>query len=196
MSEPVLEQCEGCGKRVPGYDTVILSSEKKKSRNLCSGCFNDTMAAWHGIDFQHPTFEPLTLHDADGVSHLFHFRGRLGGPGLVLDALEIKDGQPRGYEFQVLGGLDEEPLELFRRLHDRMRRALARKHIVEGERGPRIGDANVVRGRIDWDDESHGELPMLVIDGKEVSWEELGRMLMTYEGFQFRLEIFDRSDET
>ena len=194
MSEPVLEQCEACGRRVPGYDTVVLSSETK-SRSLCSNCFNDTMAAWHGIDFQHPTFEPLTLHDVDGVSHLFHFCSRLGGPGLAVEALEIKGGQPQGYEFQVLGKLDQDPLELFRRLYERIRRTLARKHIVDGELGPRIGDENVVRGRITWDDESHGEVPRLVIDGKELSWEEFGRMLMTYEGFQFKLAILDRSDE-
>jgi len=28
-----------------------------------------------------------------------------------------------------------------------------------------------------------------------LSWRELGRMLMTFEGWQFRLTIFDRSDE-
>ena len=27
------------------------------------------------------------------------------------------------------------------------------------------------------------------------SWEELGRMLMTFEGWQFRMEIRDRSEE-
>ena len=36
---------------------------------------------------------------------------------------------------------------------------------------------------------------MLVIDGREVSWEEFGRMLMTFEGWQFRMEIRDRSEE-
>ena len=36
---------------------------------------------------------------------------------------------------------------------------------------------------------------MLVIDGQEISWDEMGRMLMTFEGWQFRLTICDRSDE-
>jgi hypothetical protein len=36
---------------------------------------------------------------------------------------------------------------------------------------------------------------MLVIDGREVSWEEFGRMLMTFEGWQSRMEIRDRSEE-
>jgi hypothetical protein len=38
-------------------------------------------------------------------------------------------------------------------------------------------------------------MPVLVIDGRDVSWEELGRMLMTFEGWQFRMEIRDRSEE-
>jgi hypothetical protein len=27
---------------------------------------------------------------------------------------------------------------------------------------------------------------MLVIDGREVSWEQFGQMLMTFEGWQFK----------
>ena len=33
-----------------------------------------------------------------------------------------------------------------------------------------------VRGRIEWDESKHERMPMLVIDGREVSWEEFGRM--------------------
>jgi hypothetical protein len=38
-------------------------------------------------------------------------------------------------------------------------------------------------------------MPLLVIDGRDVSWEEFGRMLMTFEGWQFRMEIGDPSEE-
>jgi hypothetical protein len=38
-------------------------------------------------------------------------------------------------------------------------------------------------------------MPMLVIDGRDVSWEEFGQMLTTFEGFQFKLEIVDKSDD-
>jgi hypothetical protein len=34
-----------------------------------------------------------------------------------------------------------------------------------------------------------------VIDGREVTWEQLGRMLMGFEGSQFKLEIRDKSEE-
>lgn len=38
-------------------------------------------------------------------------------------------------------------------------------------------------------------MPIVVIDGRDVSWEEFGKMLMTFEGFQFKLEIVDKSDD-
>jgi len=52
-----------------------------------------------------------------------------------------------------------------------------------------------VRGQITWDDNEDGRVPCLVIDGRELSWEEFGRMLMTYEGFNFKLEIFEGFEE-
>jgi hypothetical protein len=39
-------------------------------------------------------------------------------------------------------------------------------------------------------------VPLLVIDGQEVSWEKFGRMVMGFEGWQFKFEIRDRSEET
>ena len=53
----------------------------------------------------------------------------------------------------------------------------------------------LVRGRITWDENEGGRLPMLVIDGKEISWEQFGRMVMGFEGWQFKFEIKDRSEE-
>ncbi len=38
-------------------------------------------------------------------------------------------------------------------------------------------------------------VPLLVIDGEEVSWETFGRTLMQVEGFQLKLQICDKSEE-
>jgi len=35
----------------------------------------------------------------------------------------------------------------------------------------------------------------LVIDGREITWDQFGHMLMTFEGWQCRLEILDKSEE-
>ena len=52
-----------------------------------------------------------------------------------------------------------------------------------------------MRGRIEWDDEEDGRVPLMVVDGREISWEEFGQMLMSFEGWQFKFEVFERSDD-
>jgi hypothetical protein len=59
----------------------------------------------------------------------------------------------------------------------------------------RITDEDIVKGHIAWDDDTDGEVPCLVVDGKEISWNGFGRILMMYEGFHFKLEIFDGDEE-
>ena len=66
---------------------------------------------------------------------------------------------------------------------------------MDGELGPQIADHGVVRGTIKWDEAQGGQVPLAIIDGREIKWDELGRMLMTYEGWQFKLEIRDKSEE-
>jgi hypothetical protein len=46
------------------------------------------------------------------------------------------------------------------------------KHLKDGDYayGLQIADGGVVRGRIEWDDAHDGQLPLLVIDGREIDW--------------------------
>jgi len=52
-----------------------------------------------------------------------------------------------------------------------------------------------VRGRIEWDESQEGRVPLVTVDGREITWDEFGRMLMNFEGWQFKLEIRDKSEE-
>ncbi len=189
------KRCESCGKDVPEYDTVYLGSEEGESRLLCSRCFNETISASEGLDFQHPNFEPIELRDTEGVPHKFAFQTLFAPAGLTINAHELGPEYPEGYEFEVLGGSECDPLELFRELYERMRRAMGQKHLKQGEQGFAICDHQIVRARIDMDEENEGQTPLLIIDGKRVTWEEFGRMLMTYEGWQMKVEIYDRCEE-
>lgn len=47
--------------------------------------------------------------------------------------------------------------------------------------------------QIDSDEASDGRAMLLVIDGRKITWDEFGRMVMSFEDFQFRLQIHDRS---
>jgi len=81
----------------------------------------------------------------------------------------------------------------------RIRGALANKYLEDSKYGLQVKDMEV-KGKIEADTSDEADvfgtrLPMLVIDGREVSWEQFGEMLMTFEGFQFKLQIVDSSDD-
>ncbi len=178
-----------------GYDSVHYGSMETGYRDLCHRCFNEEVALAGRLEFQHVQFEPVDMTDAAGQSHRFHFSVRLFGDGVALDAFELKNGDPGGHEFQAIGDADCDLFGLLARLVKRIRRGLAQRHLKEEDRfGLSIADF-LVRGRITWDSAEDGHVPLLVIDGREVTWDQFGRMLMTFEGWQFKLEIRDKSEE-
>ncbi|WP_321474616.1 hypothetical protein [uncultured Paludibaculum sp.] len=196
-SEPADTQCSSCGKLVTGYDSVSYGSIEKGYRQLCWQCFNTEVAESDGLDgFEHPNFEPIRLVDCEGCPHDFHFRTRLFGPGVALDAFELRDGHPAGYQFHVIGDPEDDLFALLGRLVERIRRALSIKHLDQGSLGLQVA-GQAVRGRIesDEDDEEEGRVPVVVIDGREITWDHFGQMLMSFEGWQFKLEILDKSEE-
>jgi hypothetical protein len=116
------------------------------------------------------------------------------GDQVTLEAFEVQDGERGGYEFQVLDDAQADLFALMARLVERMRRALSLRHLVDD--GPQCSIADmIVRGRISCDLESNNRLPMLIIDGREVNWEQFGQMLMMFEGWQFKFEVKDPSEE-
>jgi len=194
-AKPASLTCETCRQPIAVFDGISYGSIERGYRQLCSRCFNQEVARAGGLDFEHVQFEPLEMQDALGQRHEFHFRVRLLGDLVVLDAFELREEEPRGYQFQAIGDPEDDLFALLGQLIVRIRRALAVQHLEhEKSFGWTIADS-LVRGRITWDDEENGRVPLLVIDGREVSWEEFGRMLMSFEGWQFKLSIHDKSEE-
>jgi hypothetical protein len=130
-----------------------------------------------------------------GKSTNFTFAPHLFGPGVALDAFEVRGGSPGGYHFQIIGAPVDDQLVLLGRLIAKIRRALSVKHLVDGELGLQIGDSRVVQGMVESDRDYDGRAPLLIIDGHEVTWDEFGRMLMSFEGWQFKLNLADKSEE-
>ena len=187
-------QCQACHAWAPAWEMVHAGTMEAGYHDMCSHCWNEEVSWAHGLDFQHVRFEPFAMSDAAGTGHRFYFLLRHLGDRLCLEAFELDQGEPAGYRFQVVGPADIDPLDLMGRLAERMRDALARQHLVEGELGLAIAGTEV-RGRIDCDPDLGIRIPVLVIDGREVSWEDFGRMLMTFEGWRFKLTIKDPGDE-
>ncbi len=188
--------CDACHQPAPAHDVVNYGSIEGGYRQLCGRCFNQAAASRLGLQrFEHVGFEPVRMIDARGAEHEFNFRTRLFGTGVAIDAFELRDGNPAGYEFQVIGAPDDDPLALLGKLIGKMRRALALTHLEDTDLGPQVNDRLILRGTIGSDPDADHEVPMLVIDGRETSWDELGRIVSGFEGWQFKLEFRDRSDE-
>jgi hypothetical protein len=189
------DKCHTCGKAFSAYDGIHYGSIETGYRDLCSRCFNGEIALTGGLDFQHVQFEPVDMADAGGQPHRFHFRLHLLGDRVALNAFELRDDGPGGYEFQAIGDAECDLFVLLAEMIARIRRALAYRHLKEdGRFGLGIADL-MVRGRITCDAAEGERVLLLVIDGREVTWVEFGRMLMTFEGWQFKLEIRDKSEE-
>jgi hypothetical protein len=47
---------------------------------------------------------------------------------------------------------------------------------------------------LEYDETSDGT-PLIIIDGKPFTWEDVGKMLMAFEGFQIKLKMFDVTDD-
>lgn len=187
--------CEECGGQLRFGNGVHLSGRGDSGRLLCLECFNAFVSARTGVDFEHPRFSPVAIDDCDGDTHTFELRTMFSGDVVTLRAVELFDTGKEGYEFLVVGDPEEDTMQLFGRLYDSMRRELGRKHLVETGLGLSIGDGQVVTARITSDSERDGHVPRLVIDGREIPWDEFGRMLMAYEGFKFKLQIYELDDE-
>lgn len=161
--------CDGCGQSTPSHEIVHYGSIERRYRRLCSRCFNTQMAEAAGLEgFQDAKFEPVGLTDCMGELHEFHFRTHLFGTGVALDAFELRQGDPVGYFFQIIGDPEDDLWVLLGRLVEKMRRALSVQHLRKGDYGLEIADPGVVRGRIECDGAHDGRLPLLVIDGQEI----------------------------
>jgi hypothetical protein len=106
---------------------------------------------------------------------------------LILQAAE-------GYRLQILGEPQSDPFVLLGKLVQKMMRALSMEHLHEDASGLQVA-GTMVRGRIEWNGVEGGRLPCVVIDGRRVEWNDFGAILMAFEGWQFRLELLDPTDE-
>lgn len=183
--DEVITPCEKCGEMTQYYDIVSYSGADGIFRQVCTRCFNVDAAHLSGLEhFEDIRFEPIDLKDSAGETHRFHFRARLHGSIVVLDAFELLDGRPSGYQCQVVGSPEQDLLGLLARLIQRLRRLLSIRHLVTEGMKTEIAE-QTVRGRIDWDESAVERIPLLVIDGREISWNAFGRMLSAFEGWQF-----------
>lgn len=119
------------------------------------------------------------------------FRLSLYAHGNFFEAVELREGEPTGWRFV----LPVEPTRVppWGEMRDKVREHLSRRDVVIDPKGQLQILHRTIRAQIgDLDDD---EMPVLLIDDLEISWEDLGRLLRSHTGWNLRIEIRDVSEE-
>jgi len=117
--------------------------------------------------------------------------------GLASEAIEVKEDNSVGYMFNILSDFDTDSQVAEERLMRKIKRGINRWHLKKQNGEWEIGRRNMLRGRIEWNDDfSDTEYDrVFVIDGKRITMEEFGRMFEPWEGWHFQLNILDCCDD-
>jgi hypothetical protein len=112
--------------------------------------------------------------------------------------MEAVENQGHGYQFAVHGELVGDQKELYRRLVAKVQKGSQTFHIEEGRfpNGQKYQTIahNEVIGRLDYDP-SNESTPLVIIDGKPYTWEQLGELVSSFEGFQIRVKMVDITED-
>ncbi len=193
-----MEKCQRCSRESDGYGMVSLASnDKEASVLMCNKCFNEYMAGVLDIDDYDGFEKEVTFTDCDNVEHIFRIIKRISHVGIIWKAVEFLDEENIGYKFEMHQEFEDNPLKVLKELYKKIENGLSKKFIekkISFGREFFILKENKAEGRIEWDDDYDGHIPKFNIGGKEYSLEELGRMMMAYEGWNFKLEILEPTD--
>jgi hypothetical protein len=181
-------RCGLCGKILRPYDSISVTDVGER----CCRCFNEELAERLGVDFDNTPIAPVVITDVDGVRHRFEIRSMLVGTGHAMYAREVGHRDARGgYRFEILGDFEADARDLFTLLRERIRQGLSVRHVQKTEHGWQLTQAHRLSGIIEWDPETEGALPLLIVDGRTFTWDQIGRMMMTFEGFTLNAIVED-----
>ncbi len=182
-------RCGLCRKILRAHDSISIAGVGDR----CYRCFNDETADRLGVDFDNTAIPPFAITDVDGVQHRFEIRSMLVPTGHAMYAREVgKRGAKGGYRFEILGDLEADAHDLFTRLRERIRQALGVRHVEETENGWQLTRPHRLSGVIEWDPD--GDLPLLIVDGRPFTWDQIGRMLIAFEGFTLNAAVQDTTE--
>lgn len=164
----------------------------------------------------HPLFHPWESHDAvpdrgkdedsppemeeyhldcQGKKRLFRLGSYGGGMLTFMEACEIRDGSPTGWRFKHRWDPAMEAPPYYQLRQKIAERLSTRDVIREPDSGRMTVLDRLIRAQVSCAEEPDATGPDVLIDGEVVTWEELGEMLSTYEGWGLRIEIREQGEE-
>ncbi len=163
--------------------------------SLCDRCADRRVARLMGLPELGAPPPPFVLTGPDGTGHRMQPRPWRAPTGIVVELEETDVPVGEGFQFSTLGPHDADVGELLAQLRTHAEAEVARRYLEPNphRRGWLLAGEEVA-GRLVWSEgREAGEPYDVVVDGRTLSWEELGRALEPFEGWRFRLVIEDRS---
>ncbi|MHB1445817.1 MAG: DUF7686 domain-containing protein [Acidimicrobiales bacterium] len=167
---------------------------------LCDRCADRRVAGSTGYPELPEPPAPITLTDLEGQGHTLRFRLWRAPTGVEAELEEVGVPVGEGYHLSVLGSHDADLDQLIDHLRRRAGEELGRRYLVPNHhREGRVlaEEHDEVVGRLVWSDEGSevGTPYNVIVDGRTLTWEELGRALEGYEGWCIRLVIESSIDD-
>lgn len=129
-------------------------------------------------------------HDCRGKKRLFRIQRYGGGVATFLAAQEILDSDDPGMRVILRFNEETEPPP-YGELRTKIAERLATRDLIrDPENGRLEALTGLIRAAITSDHDTD-TAPMLVVDGELLTWDELGELLTTYEGWALRIQITD-----
>jgi len=110
--------------------------------------------------------------------------------------VEIRNDDSPGSKFNILSDFFTTPEIAEGRLIIKIERGINRRHLENRNGKWELGDGDLLRGRIEWDDNAPGTKfnRVFVIDGRKITGEEFAVMPEPFEEWHFSFKIFDQRD--
>jgi hypothetical protein len=160
---------------------------------LCDRCFDARISASHGYPRLPEPPAPETIAGPDGRRHRIVYRLWRSPGGIAVEAGE-GDRSSDGYFVQVVGPHDADVSMLVERVKAAIRRRIGRLDLELSPSSDHwIIAGDDLTGRLVWRED--GEPYGVVVDGRYLTWEEFGRALEPFEGWEFRLTFDDGPDD-
>jgi hypothetical protein len=160
---------------------------------LCDRCYDARIAAAGGWPRLPEPLAPETIAGPDGRRHRIVYRLWRSPGGIAAEAGE-GDRTSDGYFVQVVGPHDADVSALVAQVKATIRRRISRLDLELAPSGDHwIIAGDDLTGRLVWRED--GEPYGVVVDGRHLSWEEFGRTLEPFEGWEFRLTFAEEPDQ-
>lgn len=135
--------------------------------------------------------------DCSGKKRNFVVRSYGTGAGLFLEAVEMHTSEARG--LRIVMRADADGRLPYGEIRERIRSRLSERSVARDPDTGRLEILNrtvrcqITDENVDRDDEASG--PNLYVDDQLITWTDLGRMLVSYNGFGLRIEVRDPGEE-